>query len=53
MTTKLVPLALEPQEILAKSKLYISRALAAKARQDISEYQLWASLALELLGTSP
>ena len=52
MTTKLVPPALEPQAILAKSKLYISRALAAKARQDMGEYQLWASLALEFLGKS-
>lgn len=34
----------------AKSQVYISRALARKGSGDLDEYQLWASLALELLG---
>lgn len=33
-----------------KSKVYISRALIRKGLGDLDEYQLWASLALELLG---
>jgi hypothetical protein len=35
---------------MGKSRAYISRALAAKGRQEMGEYQLWASLSLELLG---
>ncbi len=34
----------------AKSKVYIGRALSRKGAGDLDEYQLWASLALELLG---
>lgn len=34
----------------AKSKVYIGRALTRKGAGDLDEYQLWASLALELLG---
>ena len=34
----------------AKSKVYIGRALSRKADGDLDEYQLWSSLALELLG---
>lgn len=33
-----------------KSKVYISRALERKSTENLDEYQLWASLALELLG---
>ncbi|MFN3461156.1 MAG: hypothetical protein ACK4ZN_09115, partial [Oceanibaculum sp.] len=36
--------------LYAKSKVYIARALAKKVTSDFDEYQLWASLALELLG---
>lgn len=32
--------------------MYIARAPAAKARKEMGEYQLWASLVLELLGKS-
>ena len=44
--------ALSADALLGKSKAYISRALAAKGRKSMGEYQLWASLALELLGKS-
>jgi hypothetical protein len=50
MTVKQVVAALSPEALLGKSKTYIARALAAKDTKDLSEYQLWASLALELLG---
>lgn len=33
-----------------KSKIYIEKALSRKIGGDLEEYQLWASLALELLG---
>ncbi|MCK1582427.1 hypothetical protein IVB03_23390 [Bradyrhizobium sp. 168] len=49
MTKQIAP-ALSPEALLGKSKAYISRALAAKNTKDMGEYQLWASLALELLG---
>ena len=42
--------ALSTDPLMGKSKAYISRALAAKAAGSMGEYQLWASLALELLG---
>jgi hypothetical protein len=42
--------ALSAEALMGKSKAYIARALAAKARGSMSEHQLWASLALELLG---
>lgn len=45
-----VPVALDPEALLAKSKVYARRALRAKAAGDEDEYQLWAALALELLG---
>jgi hypothetical protein len=35
---------------MAKSRVYIQRAFRAKLANDLDEYQLWASLALELLG---
>lgn len=42
--------ALDPAAIYEKSKVYIQRALTAHAADDMDQYQLWASLALELLG---
>src|SRR5688500_1411823 len=36
--------------LLGKSKAYIGRALRAKNAGELDEYQLWASLSLELLG---
>jgi hypothetical protein len=44
--------ALSHEPLFGKSKVYIARALAAKTRKSLGEYQLWASLALELLGKS-
>lgn len=52
MTAVEVAPALSPEALLGKSKIYIARALAAKGRKAMGEYQLWASLALELLGKS-
>lgn len=50
MTKKVfVSTALAADTLLSKSKAYIARALAAKSRKEIGEYQLWSSLALELL----
>ncbi|MET3520955.1 hypothetical protein [Mesorhizobium abyssinicae] len=43
-------IAISSDALLSKSKIYIGRALARKANNDLDEYQLWASLALELLG---
>lgn len=42
--------ALQPDALFAKSQLYIRRGLRAQGEDDTEEYQLWASLALELLG---
>jgi hypothetical protein len=42
--------AIDGDALYAKSKVYIGRALARKGGGDLDEYQLWASLALELLG---
>jgi hypothetical protein len=42
--------AVDSEAIFAKSKVYVQRALRCKAGSDLDEYQLWASLALELLG---
>ena len=50
MTAEDVPASLTADALSAKSKLYIGRALARKNDDDLDEYQLWASLALELLG---
>jgi|APIni6443716594_1056825.scaffolds.fasta_scaffold45685_1 hypothetical protein len=44
--------ALARDALYAKSQVYIRRGLRAKAEQETEEYQLWASLALELLGKS-
>lgn len=43
-------IAISGEALHSKSKVYIGRALARKGTGDIDEYQLWASLALELLG---
>jgi hypothetical protein len=42
--------ALEPEALYAKSQVYIRRGFRAQSEADTEEYQLWASLALELLG---
>lgn len=42
--------ALEREALYAKSQVYIRRGFRAQADEDTEEYQLWASLALELLG---
>jgi hypothetical protein len=42
--------AVSPGALHAKSKAYMQRAFRAKQANDFDEYQLWASLALELLG---
>jgi hypothetical protein len=43
-------IAINGEALHAKSKVYVGRALARKSVGDLDEYQLWASLALELLG---
>ncbi|MDO9461535.1 MAG: hypothetical protein Q7N95_15680 [Alphaproteobacteria bacterium] len=43
-------IAINDEALYAKSKVYIGRALSRKGDGDLDEYQLWASLALELLG---
>ena len=45
-----VTTALSADALMGKSQAYIGRALAAKAAGSMGEYQLWASLALELVG---
>jgi hypothetical protein len=42
--------ALDREALYAKSQVYIRRGLRAQGDGDAEEYQLWASLALELLG---
>ena len=42
--------AISSDALFGKSKVYIQRALLAKKNQDLDGYQLWAALALELLG---
>lgn len=42
--------ALDRDALYAKSQVYIRRGLRSQADNDTEEYQLWASLALELLG---
>lgn len=43
-------IAISEEALLGKSRVYIAKALRRKGEQDLEEYQLWASLALELLG---
>ncbi|MBW8311609.1 MAG: hypothetical protein K0M64_06185 [Rhizobium sp.] len=45
-------IAVDESALHAKSMVYIGRALSRKADGDHDEYQLWSSLALELLGKS-
>jgi hypothetical protein len=52
MKKKDVPPAFTKEGLLGKSKVYILRAFRAKVAGDLDEYQLWSSLALELLGKS-
>lgn len=51
---KIEPLqtAIDPDALMGKSKVYIRRALRCKDIKDNDQYQLWASLALELLAKS-
>ncbi len=49
---KPITIALNKDALYAKSQLYIRKALARKATGEFEEYQLWASLSLELLGKS-
>ena len=44
--------ALSSSALFAKSKIYMGRGLRAKNENNFDEYQLWASLALELLAKS-
>jgi hypothetical protein len=50
MTYGQVPTAITKEGLLAKSRVYVQRAFRAKIAGDLDEYQLWASLAIELLG---
>jgi hypothetical protein len=50
MTQRIVPPSLSKDGLLGKSKVYIRRAFRAKQASELDEYQLWSSLALELLG---
>lgn len=51
MTTNTNP-ALQAEALFSKSQAYISKGLRAKAQKELEEYQLWASMALELLAKS-
>lgn len=44
--------ALQPEALYTKSNVYITKGLRAKGEEDLEEYQLWASMALELLAKS-
>ena len=52
MSKKAVPTAISKEGLLGKSRVYVQRAFRAKQAKDLDEYQLWLSLALELLGKS-
>lgn len=47
-----IAIAISEEALLGKSRAYIAKALRRKGEGDLEEYQLWASLALELLGKS-
>lgn len=49
MSEQLHP-SLQKETLYEKSRVYIRRGFRAQADGDLEEYQLWASLALELLG---
>lgn len=51
MSQEVTP-ALLPETLYSKSQVFIKRGLRAKNENELEEYQLWASLALELLGKS-
>lgn len=51
MSKRISP-AFSSEALLSKSKIYMSRGLRAKNEGVLDEYQLWASLALELLAKS-
>ena len=42
--------AIDKEALIGKSKAYMRRAIRCKNEDDLDQYQLWASLALELLG---
>jgi len=44
--------ALQTEALYSKSQAYISKGLRAKSQSELEEYQLWASMALELLAKS-
>ncbi len=44
--------ALQTEAFYSKSQAYISKGLRAKSQCELEEYQLWASMALELLAKS-
>ncbi len=50
MKNKSLGLAINSEALEGKSKAYIQRALRCKDEGDLDQYQLWASLALELQG---
>ena len=50
MSSGQTPTAITKEGLLSKSRVYIHRAFRAKLAGGLDEYQLWASLALELLG---
>lgn len=50
MTDRAVLTAVSKEGLLGKSHVYVQRAFRAKQANDLDEYQLWLSLALELLG---
>ena len=52
MTKNKCHVAYDDNALFAKSQLYISRGYKASQGNDLEEYQLWAALALELLGKS-
>jgi hypothetical protein len=45
-----ISVALQYEALFGKAREFIRRGLRAKAIKELGEYQLWASLALELLG---
>lgn len=49
MTIESLQTAINPDALMGKSKVYIGRALNCKNADEHDQYQLWASLALELL----
>lgn len=52
MKTSAIHPAFDHSALFAKSQLFISRGYRALTLKDFEEYQLWASLALELLAKS-